>query len=106
MVAPRSRHGFRRPPRLLRLLGSFDVKPEPTVRELDTWLLAGESIRPDAARLFRSRPPNYHNPLAEKDGCPGVAFNWMEVEGPLLDEWPPVGHRVLFGDVPLKKAGG
>jgi len=67
-----------RRPRLLRRLGAFDVTPDPTVRELDTWLLAGETIRPDAARLFRSRPPNWHNPLAEKDGQPGVAFRWLE----------------------------
>ena len=56
------------------------------MHELDVWLLQGETIRPDAARLFRSRPPNWHNPLAEQDGCPGVAFRWLEVEGPLLDD--------------------
>jgi hypothetical protein len=92
------------PPRLLRRLGSFDVTPDPTVRELDVWLLKGESIRPDAARFFRSRPPGqYHNPLAEKDGQPGVAFRWMEVEGPLHEEWPPAGHRLLFADLPIEK---
>ena len=90
------------PPRLLRHLGSFDVRPEPTIQEIDAWLLAGETIRPDAARLFRSRPPNYVNPLATEEGCPGVAYRWMEVEGPILDEWPPAGHRLLFGDLPLK----
>jgi mono/diheme cytochrome c family protein len=94
------------PPRLLRRLGAFDATIEPGVAELDVYLLAGETIRPDAARLFRSRPPNWHNPLAEADGCPGVAFAWMEVQGPLLDEWPPAGHRVLFGDLPLKKPAG
>ncbi|EDY18203.1 Protein of unknown function DUF1588 [Chthoniobacter flavus Ellin428] len=90
------------PPRLLRLLGSFDVNPDPTVREIDTWLLSGESIRPDAARLFRSRPPNYHNPLAQEDGQPAVAFRWMEVEGPIYDQWPSAGHKLLFGNLPLK----
>ena len=96
------------PPRQLRLLGSFDVNPDPTVREMDTWLLANEEIRPDAARLFRSRPPNYHNPLAEEDGQPGVAFRWMEVEGPIYDQWPTAGHKLLFDGLPLKagKNGG
>jgi hypothetical protein len=93
------------PPRLLRLLGSFDATPEPSAHEFDVWLLAGETIRPDAARLFRSRPPGYRNPLAEKDGCPGVAFRWLEVEGPLHDEWPTAGHRLLFGDLPLRVEG-
>jgi hypothetical protein len=45
------------PPHQLRRIGSFDIKPEAGVHELDAWLLAGETIRPDAARLFRSRPP-------------------------------------------------
>ncbi|MBM3837360.1 MAG: DUF1592 domain-containing protein [Verrucomicrobia bacterium] len=91
------------PPRLLRKLGDFDVTPEPSVHELDVWLLAGEMIRPDAGRLFRSRPgaSRWQNPLAEKDGQPGVVFRWLEVEGPIYDEWPPAGHRLLFGDLSL-----
>jgi hypothetical protein len=75
------------PPRLLRHLGNFDAQPTPAVNELDVWLLAGETIRPDPSRLFRSRPgaTRWQNPLAEKDGQPGVAFRWLEVEGPLVD---------------------
>ena len=91
------------PPRLLRKLGDFDVTPEPGVHELDVWLLAGEVIRPDAGRLFRSRPgaSRWQNPLAEKDGQPGVVFRWMEVEGPIYDQWPPAGHKLLFADLPM-----
>lgn len=92
------------PPRLLRHLGDFDVTPEPTVHELDVHLLAGEMIRPDAGRLFRSRPGpgRWQNPLAEPDGQPGVVFRWLEVEGPFFDDWPPAGHRLLFGALPLQ----
>ena len=89
------------PPRLLRKLGSFDVNPEPTVREMEVYLLAGETIRPDAARFFRSRPPDHKNPLETPEGMPGVAFRWMEVEGPLIDHWPPQSHRLLFADLPM-----
>ncbi len=89
------------PPRSLRKLGSFDVNPEPTVRELEVWLLAGEMIRPDAARFFRSRPPNHQNPLATDQGMPGVAFQWLEVEGPIVDQWPPASHQWLFGQLPM-----
>ncbi len=91
------------PPRLLRKLGDFDVNPEPGVHELDVWLLAGEMIRPDAGRLFRSRPgaSRWQNPLAEKDGQPGVVFRWLEVEGPLYDQWPAAGHKLMFGDLPM-----
>jgi mono/diheme cytochrome c family protein len=89
------------PPTSLRKLGTFDADPEPTVREMEAWLLAGETIRPDAARFFRSRPPDHKNPLAGPDGMPALAFRWMEVEGPIVDQWPPAGHRLLFGDLPL-----
>jgi len=91
------------PPRLLRHLGDFDVTPEPGLHELDSWLLAGEMVRPDAGRLFRSRPgpARWRNPLAEEDGQPGVVFRWLEVEGPIYDEWPPAGHKLLFGDLPM-----
>ena len=91
------------PPRLLRHLGDFDITPEPGVHELDVYLLAGEMIRPDAGRLFRSRPGagRWQNPLAELDGQPGVVFRWMEVEGPIYDEWPTSGHKLLFGSLPM-----
>ena len=93
------------PPRQLRWLGKFDAQAEPDVHELDAWLLEGETVHPDAARLFRSRPgpSRFRNPLAVEDGQPGVAFRWLEVEGPLVDEWPSAGHELLFGNLPLKK---
>ena len=51
-----------------RLLGSFDVGPEPAVHEMDVSLQPNEQIMPDASRLFRSRPtftgsPDAPNPI-------------------------------------------
>jgi Protein of unknown function (DUF1592)/Protein of unknown function (DUF1588)/Protein of unknown function (DUF1585)/Protein of unknown function (DUF1587)/Protein of unknown function (DUF1595)/Planctomycete cytochrome C len=91
------------PPHQLRRLGCFDVTPDAGVHELDAWLLAGETIRPDASRLFRSRPGErrFQNPFAAEDGQPGVTFRWLEVEGPLHDQWSTPGHRLLFGDLPI-----
>jgi len=91
------------PPQLLRKLGDFDVAPDPGLHELDSWLLAGEMIRPDAGRLFRSRPgpARWQNPLAETNGQPGVVFRWLEVEGPIYEEWPPAGHKLMFADLPI-----
>ena len=89
------------PPRSLRKLGSFDFGTDPTVQEIDTWLLAGETIRPDAARFFRARPPDFINPLKTAEGMPSVAFKWMEVEGPITDQWPPAEHQLLFGKLPI-----
>src|SRR5262249_10162427 len=32
---------------------------------------------------------------------PGIACDWLDVEGPLNEIWPPVAHRRLFGELPL-----
>jgi hypothetical protein len=29
-------------------------------------------------------------------------MNWLEVEGPLHDQWPPPSYRALFGDLPFE----
>ncbi len=91
--------------RLDRRIGKFDAPIEPGVQEIESILLKGETIHPDAARLFRSHvgPNRYRNPLATKEGSPGVGFRWLEVEGPLYDQWPSAGHRLLFGDLPMKE---
>lgn len=105
------------PPQQLRKLGTVDVGPQSTTCEVEAILLKGETIMPDAARLFRSRPPvpdnpkrkvktAWHSPLATKEGQPGVAFQWLEVQGPLLDSWPTRGHRLMFGFLPVKSDVG
>ncbi|MEZ6131078.1 MAG: DUF1592 domain-containing protein [Planctomycetaceae bacterium] len=88
-----------------RRLGAFDVGAEPTTRTLEVYLLKGETITVDAARLHRSRyPRGWQNPLATPEGQPGVAFRWLEVSGPHTDGHPGYGHRILFGDLPYSPA--
>ena len=89
-----------------RWLTTFDSHPEPTVFECIVTLRKGEGIRPDAARLVRTRPGWSGNPNATEHGVPGLALNWLEVEGPLSDEWPPASYRALFGDLPFEVANG
>ncbi|MSU73288.1 MAG: DUF1592 domain-containing protein [Opitutus sp.] len=90
-------------------VGEFDLTPEPGVYKLDdVFLLANQNLAPDAVRFFRSRPgftgiDHYTNPLAQRDGVPGVAYRWMEVEGPIYHESTDAGYRLLFGDLTLKK---
>ena len=43
---------------------------------------------------------------ADKYDGPGLAVQWVEVEGPLHDAWPPASHRRIFGDLPQKPAPG
>ncbi len=87
-----------------RRVGSFDLTPEPAVHDVgEIWLLANETLVPDASRFYRSRPNNFRNPLMTAEGVPSVAFRWMEVEGPLYDEATTAGYRLLFGDLPLRR---
>jgi Protein of unknown function (DUF1592)/Protein of unknown function (DUF1587)/Protein of unknown function (DUF1595)/Protein of unknown function (DUF1588)/Planctomycete cytochrome C len=34
--------------------------------------------------------------------APGIAVEWVEIEGPLHDQWPPASHKALFGELPVK----
>lgn len=96
-----------RPPRQMRKIGSYDAYPDPSEKEMTVYLLRGETIRIDAVRFWRVRPPGRYrrNPLATPEGQPGVAFAWMEAQGPIINEWPMKGHKLLFGNLPLKKNG-
>ena len=85
-----------------RWLATYDAHPDPSVTEHIVDLKKGEGIRPDAARLIRTRPGWQGNPNATAAGVPGVAFNWLEVEGPLHDSWPPPSYQALFGDLPFR----
>ncbi|MFO0191567.1 MAG: DUF1592 domain-containing protein, partial [Planctomycetia bacterium] len=33
-----------------------------------------------------------------------AVIEWVEITGPLAEEWPPRGHRLLYGDLPLEPA--
>ncbi|MSR58515.1 MAG: DUF1592 domain-containing protein [Planctomycetaceae bacterium] len=41
---------------------------------------------------------------ADQFDGPGLAVDWVEVEGPLYDTWPPESHRHIFGDLPQAPA--
>jgi mono/diheme cytochrome c family protein len=94
-----------------RRVGEFDLTPEPAVHEIgDVWLVENELLTTDPSRFFKRRG-NGRNHLAKGDGVPGVAYQWMEVTGPIYDEDVSPGYRLLFGDLPVriteaKKKGG
>ena len=85
-----------------RWLTTYDATPDPRIIEREVMLKAGEKLRPDAARLVRTRPGWKGNPLATRAGVPGFALNWLEVEGPLHDGWPPPCYKVLFHQLPFE----
>lgn len=93
-----------------RLLGLFDAPSlTPTTHEIEIWLSRGESLQLTPASLWpKASVSKDVNGAAEFVG-PGTAFDWLEIAGPLHEQWPPASHRRLFGDlplVPLPKRGG
>jgi mono/diheme cytochrome c family protein len=85
------------------LIGYFDVPAaEPTVIEFTDDLAARSTIR-----LLPHGLATAHvvNPIgADKYEGPGLAIEWVEVEGPLHDSWPPESHRRIFGDLAQRPA--
>jgi mono/diheme cytochrome c family protein len=69
--------------------GEFDMKARQII------VFTGWSLPPT-----RSMPSLGKEPLAKYTG-PGLAVEWIEIEGP-IDAWPGVGYERLFGGVMLK----
>ena len=89
--------------------GWIDIQPEQAEYETTVLLKKGETFEYSLFGLPVPHPitshggPLYYNfPPMPPDGHPGVAFQWLEIEGPLQAEsWPPESHRVLFGGLSL-----
>ena len=83
------------------LLGYFDAPSlKPTEHELITWLNHNELIGFNTASL--APVANYSRKgRAMAFSGPGIAVDWLEIEGPLHGSWPPTSHRRLFGDLPI-----
>lgn len=84
------------------LVDIFEARPgPPQVETFEVVLQRGETIR------LWPRLPTHWLP-AEKiagHGGPGLALYGLEVEGPLVEDWPPRGHRLRFGDLAAEDMG-
>ncbi|HCS52997.1 MAG TPA: hypothetical protein DIW81_15620, partial [Planctomycetaceae bacterium] len=86
--------------------GIMDIEPESKVYETTIRLLPTETFEYSLlglpvplARNVNGGPPTYRYPPFPEGGQPGVAFQWLEVEGPISHEtWPPPSHHVLFDE--------
>ena len=83
------------------VLGYFDAPSiDSQEHELVTWLNHNEIIGFNVASL--APVANYSRKgRAMAFTGPGIACDWLDIEGPLHDVWPPPSHRLLFGDLPL-----
>jgi hypothetical protein len=83
------------------VLGYYDAPSlTSTEHEVTTWLNWNEIIGFNTASL--APVANYaRKGRAMAFTGPGIAADWLDIEGPLHDVWPPRHHRVLFDELPL-----
>lgn len=81
------------------LIGYFEVPPTtPTVVEFADQMKARQTIRIVADGL-KTRTRDVERIGAAHYGGPGIVVRWVEVEGPLIESWPPNSHQRIFGDM-------
>ena len=97
-----------------RTLGFVDLPAyTPTTAELTVWLEPEDTVKPLVASSTFSKTQipvktksghkvSTENEAFRKFRAHGVAFRWFELEGPLVEKWPPESHRRLFGDLPVE----
>ena len=84
-------------------IGYFDAPSfSPKVHEFKVWLNPGECVSFHAMTLpaTGARNGGQSEGVRSYEG-PGVAYDWFEVEGPLIEQWPPASQRRLFGELPM-----
>jgi hypothetical protein len=87
------------------LINYFDAPADkPAVVEFVDRLEARTTIRLLPYGLAASQV--VHKTGADAWKGAGLAVQWVEVEGPLNDTWPPASQRRLFGDLPRAPAAG
>jgi len=92
--------------------GIVDILPETGTHETTVRLRVGETFEYSLlglpvplARNVNNAAPSYRYPPFPESGQPGVAFQWLEIEGPISSSvWPPPSHRVLFDELPIRAA--
>jgi len=88
------------------VLGYYDAPSlESKIHEMNIWLNFKESFGFNAASLA---PVVLYRvgTWGQKDRTMGftgpcVASDWVDVEGPFNETWPPIAHKQLFGDLPI-----
>ena len=79
------------------LTQTFDAPPDkPTVFEWEERMNARDNIRVvtmGPMKPWPDKPESYQGV--------GLAVQWLEIEGPLVEEWPPKSHTSLLGTVNL-----
>lgn len=88
-----------------QLLGWFEMTPDqPRVVEFTANLRANDFLRIEPTNTgVDEKGRNVYNISVNGFTGSGLALQWVEVEGPLDEPWPPRSLKQLFGDTPLNK---
>ena len=85
------------------LVGYFDASADQSnVVEFNDYMEARNTIRILPYGLASAQEVDKIG--ADQYSGPGVAIDWVEVEGPLSEGWPPASHRLIFGDLPQESS--
>ena len=83
------------------VLGYYDAPSlQEKVHDFVTWLNYKDTVGFNAGSLAPGAQTRGKDRAMGFTG-PGIACDYLEVEGPLHEVWPPLSHRLLFGDLPL-----
>jgi hypothetical protein len=80
-----------------RAAGASPIELEADLYRGDSLRLVPRGLGGNFAELRRDGPAGYKGP--------GLAVKTVEVDGPILTEWPGRGHRLMFGDLPVVDRG-
>lgn len=69
------------------------------VHDFVTWMNPHDIIGFNAATLAHAETRGKYRAMGFTG--PGIACDYLDIEGPLHEVWPPRSHRLLFGDLPL-----
>ncbi|MBI3879815.1 MAG: DUF1592 domain-containing protein [Verrucomicrobia bacterium] len=84
-------------------IGFFDAPPgKPVVFEFTDRLARGNTFKVMPFRLEAGEMARQVG--AENYKGPGLVVQWVEVEGPLGETWPPESRARLFGNLPVEPA--
>ena len=91
-----------------RLLSYCELPPDkPREYEFTTRMASNEHIVINCDTVGRDpKGQNIYNIGAKDFTGAGIAVQWIEVEGPLGDAWPPPSLAKALGDVPLTEVPG
>ena len=82
-----------------RLVDYYSVPADtPTVIEFTEQLEPENRIRILAEGL-PALPPAVEKIGADKYTGPGLVIQWVDIEGPILESWPPPSHKRIFGEL-------